>query len=339
MKLTMRDIAKMAGVSVTTVSLVLNNKKARISEKQIKKIKEIARTNNYVPNSSAVSLAKNESKTIGVVVPNISNPFYASLIKAISNDLSKKGYYALIINSDDDHGNEKRQISKLVSRGVDGILLVPSNDLYQQGTDIVHEFLNGIDIPFVLVNADSDLNINQINLDSFEGGYLATKHLIENGHTQIAIVAGKKGFVNAENRLLGYKTALEENKIEFNERLVYREKYDIQGGYESISEILTQESITAIFFCSDLMLYGAVKRFNENNLNLFNKYSVVGYDDSFINEIFNPTITSVKQNVAKLGSKAVNILYQSITDKKVTKEKLPVELNIRESVKPIGKKI
>lgn len=334
MKLTMREIAKMAGVSVTTVSLVLNDKEARISQKQKIKIKEIARKNNYVPNSSAVSLAKNESKTIGVVVPNISNPFYSSLIKAISNDLAKFGYYSLIINSNDDHNNEKNQVAKLVSRGVDGILLVPSNSLYALGTDSVNNFLNSIDIPFVLVNADSDLAINQINLDSFEGGYLATKLLIDNGHTKIAIVTGKPGFVNAENRLLGYEKALAQSDIAFDKHLVFRNSYDINGGYDSIQKI-AETSATAIFFCSDLMLYGAVKQFNESEQNLFKKYSVIGYDDTFINEIFNPTITSIKQNVSQLGSEAVKILYKAITKHEVVSKKLDVTLNIRNSVKKI----
>lgn len=335
MKLTMREIAKMAGVSVTTVSLVLNDKEARISQKQRTKIKEIARKNNYVPNSSAVSLAKNESNTIGVVVPNISNPFYSSLIKAISNELSKRGYYSLIINSNDNHENEAKQVAKLISRGVDGILLVPSNDLYAQGTDKVNTFLNSIDIPFVLVNADSDLDINQVNLDSFEGGYLATQLLIDNGHTDIAIVTGNKGFVNAETRLLGYQKALADNGLTIDPNLVFRAPYDLNGGYERIQQI-QQTPATAIFFCSDLMLYGAVKQFNESKRNLFDHYSIIGYDDTFINEIFNPTITSVKQNVSQLGSEAVRVLYTALSSKLTINIKLDVTLNVRDSVKALN---
>lgn len=335
MKLTMREIAKMAGVSITTVSLVLNDKEARISQKQRTKIKNIARENNYVPNSSAVSLAKNESKTIGVIVPNINNPFYSSLIKAISDDLANHGYYALIINSNDNHENESRQVDQLVNRGVDGILLVPSNDLYAQGTDVVTAFLNNIKIPFVLVNANSALPINQVNLDNVKGGYLATESLIENGHTKIAIVTGKKGFVNAEERLLGYKKALEAYNLPFNPKLVFRASYDLDGGFYIIPKIQATE-VSAIFFCSDLMLYGAVKQFNENHKNLFEQYSVIGYDDTFFNDVFNPTITSVKQDVFDLGRKAVKVLYDTLTKQTVTKEKLTVDLKIRQSVKKIN---
>lgn len=330
MKLTMREIAKMAGVSITTVSLVLNDKEARISQKQRKKIKNIAQENNYVPNSSAVSLAKNESKTIGVIVPNIDNPFYSSLIKAISDDLGNYGYYALIINSNDSHVNEIKQVEQLVSRGVDGILLVPSNDLYAQGSDQVTKFLTEIEIPFVLVNADIDLEINQVNLDNLEGGYLATQALLKKGHTKIAIVTGKDGYVNAETRLLGYKKALKEFNIPFNPQLVFRATYDLNGGFSIIQKI-QQIDVTAIFFCSDLMLYGAVKRLNENQENLFKHYSVVGYDDTFFNSVFNPTITSVKQDVFKLGREAVNALYNSLTKKTIIKKTLKVTLSTRQS--------
>lgn len=334
MKLTMRKIAEMVGVSVTTVSLVLNNKNVRISKEKKEQIKDVAEKYNYVPNSSAVSLAKNKSNTIGVVVPNINNPFYSALIKAISDDLSELGYYALTINTDDNHENEAKQIVQLVNRGVDGILLVPSNDLYSQGTPTVDRFLKSIHIPFVLVNADSELPINQINLDSFEGGYLATKLLIENGHRKIAIVTGKDGYVNAENRLNGYRQALKENKIEFDENLVFRADYDVNGGYDIIENIETNSEVTAIFFCNDLMLYGAIKRANEQKESLLERYSVIGYDDSYFNEILNPTITSIRQDVAELGKRSVQILHSQLEGRKKTvNEKLHVSLIKRHSVR------
>lgn len=335
MKLTMRKIAEMVGVSMTTVSLVLNNKNVRISKDKMQQIKDIAKKYNYVPNSSAVSLAKNKSNTIGIVVPNINNPFYSALIKAVSDDLGELGYYALTINTDDDHEHEKRQIQQLINRGVDGILLVPTNDLYSHGTASVDEFLNNIKIPFVLVNADSKLAINQVNLDSFQGGYLATKSLIEYGHSRIAIVTGKPGFVNAENRLNGYKEALAENHIPFDNKLVFRADYSVNGGYSIISKIRNHPNISAIFFCNDLMLYGAIKKTNKQQVNLFNLYSVVGYDDSYFNEILNPTITSIRQDVAELGRKSVQTLNSQIKNQKIGSTiKLPVKLIIRDSIKP-----
>lgn len=335
MKLTMKDIAKMADVSMTTVSLVLNDKKARISQQKINEIKKIAMDNNYIPNSSAVSLATKESKTIGVVVPNISNPFYSLLLNSISDALSDLGYYALIINTNDNHDNEVQQIEKLISRGVDGILLVPSNDLFSQGQVVVKEFLNNIGLPFVLVNAETTLDINQINFDSVDGGYLATSLLIKNGHKKIAIVTGQDGFVNANDRLKGYKKALKENQIEFNSNLVFRGEYDIQGGYENIEIITEQDDTTAIFFCNDLMLYGAMQKMNKLKQNLFDHYSVIGYDDTFFNEVFNPEISSIKQDVNQLGVDAVSMMIDAIKNKTIKTVKLKVELNDRESIKKI----
>lgn len=337
MKLTMRKIAKMVGVSVTTVSLVLNDKDVRITKEKKQQIKEVASKYNYVPNSSAVSLAKNRSNTIGVVVPNINNPFYSALIKAISDDLAELGYYALTINTDDNHDNEARQVAQLVNRGVDGILLVPTNDLYAQGTAKVDNFLKHIQIPFVLVNADSDLKINQINLDSFEGGHLATNSLIKNGHRTIAIVTGNEGYVNAENRLNGYRQALKENDISFDPNLVFRADYDINGGYDIIAQIVENPRTTAIFFCNDLMLYGAIKWMNDQKKNLFARYSVVGYDDSYFNEILNPAITSIRQDVAELGRRSVQILHQQLEGDKIpVNESLRVSLITRQSVKTLN---
>jgi LacI family transcriptional regulator len=335
MKLTMKDIAKMANVSMTTVSLVLNNKKARISQKKINEIKKIAADNNYIPNSSAVSLATNESKTIGVVVPNIGNPFYSLLLKAISDALKNRGYYALIINTNDNHDDESQQVQKLISRGVDGILLVPSNDLFSQGSTVVTEFLKDISLPFVLVNAETKLKINQINFDSVEGGFLATQLLIQKGHKKIAIITGEKGYVNADDRLKGYKKALEQNHIDFDSNLVFRGKYDIQSGNENITKIIKDTEATAIFFCNDLMLYGAMQKMNQLKLNLFDRYSIIGYDDTFFNEIFNPEVSSVKQDVNKLGSDAVIMMLDAIKNKVVNQSKLRVEVNDRESVKQL----
>nr|WP_269801542.1 LacI family DNA-binding transcriptional regulator [Levilactobacillus tujiorum] len=333
----MRKIAEMVGVSVTTVSLVLNDKNVRITKDKKRQIKEVARKYNYVPNSSAVSLAKNQSNTIGVVVPNINNPFYSALIKAISDDLAEIGYYALTINTDDNHKNESKQIAQLVNRGVDGILLVPTNDLYAQGQDVADDFLKHIQIPFVLVNADSELAINQVNLDSFEGGYLATQALVDNSHRHIAIVTGNKGYVNAENRLNGYKQALGDNGIPFDDGLVFRSDYDVNGGYDIIEKIEKNPKITAIFFCNDLMLYGAIKRTNEQKKNLFDLYSVVGYDDSYFNEVLNPTITSIRQDVAELGRRSVQILRRQLEGKKrPINEKLQVSLIKRQSIKSLS---
>lgn len=331
MKITMKDIAKMAGVSMTTVSLVLNDRESRISKEKKQEIKELAQKYHYVQNFSAVSLAKSTSKTIALIVPNITNPFYASLINVITNKLVNSGYFTLILNSNDNHELENKLVNMAINKGIDGLLLVPSNDLYSKGQKKVESFLSKIDVPYVLVNANSNLKINQINFDNELGGYRATKYLLNHGNQKIAIITGDTGYVNSEGRLKGYKKALNEYHVDYDANLVFKGHYDIQSGITAAKNIERNENITALFSTSDLMLYGVIKYFNEKHIKINDRYSIIGYDNTIFNEIFQPAITSIEQDIFELGKQAVAGILKTIDDQSIFEKTLSVKLVERES--------
>lgn len=331
MKISMKDIARMAGVSMTTVSLVLNDRESRISKEKKQEIKQLVKKYHYVPNVSAVSLAKSVSNTIALIVPNITNPFFASLINVITDKLVERGYFTLILNSNDDHELENKLVNMAINKGIDGLLLVPSNDLYRQGESFANSFLSEINVPFVLVNANCNLAVNQVNFDNVLGGYLATKYLLQKGNRNIAIITGDPGYVNADGRLAGYVKALKEYELPYNPHLVFHGQYDIKSGIKVAQKIQQDTNITAIFSTSDLMLYGAIKFFNEQHKKITDYYSIIGYDNTIFNEIFQPTITSIDQDIVELGNQAVTRLLDAMQDNSIMKRTLTIRLVERES--------
>lgn len=339
-KITIKDVAHYAGVSIASVSYVLNNKEHKVSTETVELIHEAIKNLNYIPSMSARSLAKNTSKLIAVIIPQtedysqlvFQNPFYSEMISNIEAEVRKQGYNIILAGIE--KGQSYKDIS--VSRNLDGIILIGAypDELYEQGKKI--------DLPIVFV--DSYVNDNfftTIGIDDEYGGYLATKHLIENGHQHIAIVTGsirKDGVV--EKRFNGYKRALLEYNIPFNKDYVFGESVSFEHGHETGCLIASDyQSITAAFATADVVAFGLIRGLIENYKSVPQDVSVIGFDDITFSSMFFPPLTTIKQHIPLKGALAAHLLLEKINGKTEQVENtttIPLEVIERQTVKKLN---
>lgn len=318
---TLRDIAEEVGLSVTAVSQTLNNRPIRLSEENKRRIREVAEKRNYRASSVARSLALRQTNTLGLLVPDIENPFFASLAKSIEETARKTGRVLIIVNSNDDPTADCNLINMLVEREVDGLLVIPSNSS-NRGSQMtvpsdLFDLLSGIHKPFVLVDRISGPMIcDRVAFDDERGGEIGTDALVERGHRRIACVANL-ATVNGHQRARGYRNSLNRHGIEFDEGLVIDSDYHESGGYEAATQLVellhpkgkAEAPITGVVSCSDMMTLGIINRFREDGISIPRDCSVVSYDNSRALNFSNPGITAVAQEVPSLADAALRVLF------------------------------
>jgi len=326
MKITIKDIAKMANVSITTVSLVLNDKPSRISKAKKEEIKKLAKQYHYQANMSAKNLVSRKSKTIGLLIPDIENFFFASLAKHVEDELRKSGFSMILVNSDDLYENDIALISNLINRGVDGLIVTISNESYSQA-DNMKKFLKNIETPLVMVDrVFEDLEVSKVYFDNQLGGYEATQHAIRQGHKNIAIITTKKESLNGYYRYKGYLKALKENNISINPNYIFEGTYRFESGYELTSKIIEDKDITAIICSNDLVAYGVIQAAKEHHINPPEDLLVIGYDALKYSKMLGLSFPTIKQDVEPLSKHAVKILLNQINgDKDIIDIKLKPE--------------
>lgn len=319
-KIQLRDIAEMAKVSPTAVSLVLNNKPNRISKEKQEEIRRLAKEYNYQPNIIAQSLAKNKTNTIGLVIPDIENPYFAKLSKLLEDKFRKDSYLTIIVNSDDKYKNEQRLIETLINRGVDGLIVILANESYRYH-EKVKKFLEDIETPFVLVDRQlHDLKCNQVFFNNFQGGYLVAQYLIELGHKKIAFLTGNMEVENMKERVSGFRKALEDYGLD--EANVHFEEvgFRFEDGYNVSGELLLNSDFSVIVTANDMVAYGVMKKAKEINLSFPKDKSLIGYDNLELSTIMDFPLASVEQSCELLAQQTSDILT-NLFDKKETKPK------------------
>lgn len=337
---TLKDIAKKANVSVTTVSNVIHGNHRRVAPETIEKIRAIIQESNYVPNMTARSLVNKLSKIIGVinhVVPEksgsfISDPFHSVIIEGIEEKLREKGYYLMIrtVYSEDE------LFSLLRNWNIDGLILT---GLFQ---DEFFEKLVKADVPFVLVDSYIDKQkVLNIGLEDCNGGYMATKYLIDKGHRDIVFaspIIKQNGVV--EERFKGYKLALKEAGIPFDKKNVYQQEISITEGIELGHKLASRTDITAIFATADILAAGIISGLNEHGKRVPDDFSVIGFDDLYISSLTAPRLTTIHQDTQEKGKVAAESLINVIEGNPVINNNiiLPVKLVERHSVKDINDK-
>ncbi|MDY0210072.1 MAG: LacI family DNA-binding transcriptional regulator [Acholeplasma sp.] len=309
MKMTIKELAKLANASVTTVSLVLNDKPSRISEAKKKEIKALAKLYHYQPNFTARNLVTKKSNTIGLLIPDIENLFFSALAKKVEDELRKNGYSLILVNSDDHYKNDIELITNLVNRGVDGLLLTLCNDA-EAHKDTYLNLFNDLKTPFVLVDrVFESCDCPQVYFDNLLGGYLATRYLIKKHHKRIACITSKNSSLNGLQRYKGYQKALEEANMPLDPSIVVEGDYRFQSGYKA-AELLLDQKIDAVFATNDLMAYGVIRKLKEQSIDVPNQVEVVGYDKLDFSAMLGLTLPSVEQNVQELGKQSVDILMK-----------------------------
>lgn len=309
---TLKDIAFKAGISVSTVSLILNNKPTRISESTKSRVLNIAKELNYRPNQIARTLRNNRSKTIGIIVSDIQNSFYASIAKGLEDECNKFGWNLILCNTSDRFDREYEYIEILNSKGIDGIIIGMSSTGSYKKAKYSIDLLDKNNIPFVLLDRTLKTpTCNIVDVDSESGGYIATRHLLELGHTNIACVTGPTYLEGTYSRLNGYRKALVDYGCHFSPDLIYNGDYSYDSGVRAAKSLISKE-ISAIFAFNDLMAYGICHYLRSIDLFVPKDISVVGFDDIFYSKMTEVPLTTIRQPAYQIGQKAGNILIQII---------------------------
>lgn len=334
MAVTLKDIAIKTKCSVSTVSRVLNNKSRefRISEETERLVLETARKLNYRPNELARGLRLKRSLTIGLVVPDISNPFFAYVTHVIQSNAYELGYSLIVCNTNEDINMEIEQIELLRRKGVDGYIILPV------GTkkDHISELLKHNKSFILLDRIFDDMETNAVVIDNHKGAYQAVKHLIDNGHRRIAIIQGLQNTSTNNARLSGYLSALKDHKITPDERLIVGNDFRKENGYIETKLLLQLKSPpTAIFATSDLITLGTIQALAEENIEVPKQISLVAFDDVDYAPFLSTPLTSVRQPRDLMGQVAVKLLIEDIEakgGKKKEKLVLDPKLILRKSV-------
>lgn len=314
LRTTIKDIAAKTNLSVTTVSLVLNNKPSKISETTKELVLKTALELKYRPNQLAVGLIKKRTKTIGLIVPDIRNSFFSTLAKGIEDECRKNGWTVILCNTSDKHERDIEYINMLASKSVDGILYCMSADSSLEKFEKSYELLNALNIPFIMLDRSFQMpNCITAKLDHVTGGYIAAKHLLELGHKRIACVTGPNNLDDSNCRLEGYKKALQEAGIDYDKNIIIEGNYSMDSGITAV-EHLIGKNFTAIFAFNDMMAYGVYKGLKAHNLLVPADISVMGYDDIFLSEIMEVPLTTVHQPVGRMGAAAARHLIGIIED-------------------------
>jgi LacI family transcriptional regulator len=326
---TIREVAESAGVSYATVSHVINNTRLVSPETRERVLAAMAALN-YRPNALARSLRQGKTNTIGLVLPDSANPFFAEISRCIEDETFKKGYSVFLCNTELDTQRELFYVDVLSKKQVDGIIFVAAGD---QADSL--EFLVSRNMPVVMIDRDvPNVEVDAVLTDHQLGGYLATRHLLELGHTRIACIAGPSSITPSAERIIGYRKALEEAGLPYDEKLVLRGDYHAQSGMDITHTILRMDPRpTAIFALNDLMALGALRAAAEAGCSVPSDLAVVGYDDLELSHFTNPPLTTIAQPKTEIGAQAVDLLVDRMSrkDRSPSRVVLPPELIVRRS--------
>lgn len=310
MKITLKDIAQKANVSPSAVSLVLNNKPCRISPHKKEEIKAIAKELHYIPNQLARSLVSKETKTLGVIIPDIENLFFSSYVKQLEIACRDKGYFLLIASSNEQFSMDIELTEMFMAHSVDGMFITISDESYFHRNDL-KKSLKKLPFPYVMVDRILDnFDCNQITYDHEKGAFEATQYLIEKGHRKIGCVTANSHYGNGKKRFNGYKKALLRYNIPYKKSFVFEGNYTVESGYNGT--LALSDETTASFISSDMMALGFLKGLEEKNYIVPTNYSLVSYDNVSSPFLYNVELTSISQNINKLVEKSVDILLQEI---------------------------
>lgn len=322
-KVTIYDIAKKLDITAATVSRALNNN-PKISSATRKLVLEAATKMNYKQNRLAQALRSGKSNNVGVIVPRIDSNFFASVIRGIEEQLHPEGYQVIICQTHEDEKREIENINTLVNAQVDGILMSISNVTAEN--ELVIKRVIAKNLPLVFFDRKLNLDgVSSVTINDFEGGYMATKHLIEQGCKSIAHLAGDQSLDIYKNRFKGYKQALIDNGIPFNEEYVLRTKSNVEAGIDAAKKLLQLKNPpNAIFSSSDFAGLGAIQEIKERGIKIPKEFCVVGFGNEPFTKFMELSISSVDQSPMEMGKMAAKVFLEQIS----SNDKLKIEKKV-----------
>jgi len=337
--LTIKDIARELGLSISTVSKALSDS-YEISEKTKKLVNEYAAAHNYSPNPIAKSLKQGHSKSVGIVVSTIDNNFFSQVISGIESVAYSKGYNIIITQTHESYELEQRNVKHLTFRSIDGILI----SLTSETQNMEHlETLQKKGLPIVFFDrVSTDIETHKVIADNFGGAYDGTANLIKSGYKRIAHVTSSPGLSITKERLAGYKKALEDNGVPFDERYV---RYCLHGGRDlpeietALTDLLNMpDAPDALFTASDRITTTSISLLRKMKKRIPDDVALLGFANTHLAEILNPGLSAIVQPGFEIGKTAMEMLISLIESKRPVTEyetkTLPTELFIRESSEP-----
>jgi LacI family transcriptional regulator len=309
--ITLKEIATTLGISITTVSKALKNY-PDVSAKTKQAVIDLAQNLHYTPNSFAVNLRTKESKTIGLIIPEVMHHFFSNVINAIIDEAEKNGYLVIILQSNESIELERKQVDLLINKRVDGILISLSNE---SNYDNHIQQIISRKIPLVMFDKMSKLApCSKVIIDDQKAAMNAVQHLIDMGCRKIAHIRGPLNPQNSIDRFIGYKKALEKNKIPFDSSLVYTcEKVTFQEGYDFTAQITKEHpDADGIFVITDLAAAGVISYCNENQIKIPEKIAIIGFSNWFMSQVISPKLSSVDQPSHEMGVASFDLLLEEM---------------------------
>ena len=328
---TLKEIAETLGISITTVSKALKNY-SDVSEKTRKAVVALAEELDYTPNSFAVNLRTKESKTIGLIIPEVVHHFFSNVINGIIAEAEKKGYLVIILQSNESLELEKKQVALLINKRVDGIIMSLSNE---SNNDFHIKEILRKEIPFVQFDKISKLiPSSKVIINDQKAAMEAVQHLIDKGCKKIAHIRGPENPQNAIDRFIGYKKALEKNGIRYDSKLVYTCKnVTFQEGVEFAKQIIEDHpDVDGIFVITDLVAVGVLAYFNEKGIQVPNQIAVIGFSNWFMSQVITPKLSTVDQPSYEMGVAAFSLLLEEMICRKDGKAFTPRTIELGTSI-------
>lgn len=325
-----KDVALRAQVSITTVSHVINRTRF-VSDKVRAEVETAVRELGYVPSAVARSLKSNTTRTIGMLIPNCTNPYFAEIVRSVEDHCFEAGYTLILCNTDDDPHRQGVYLQVLSEKRIDGMIIISTG----QDEDLLR-LLKGLPIPTVLLDRDIDeVNCDLVQNAHMQGAQMATQYLVDLGHRRIACLAGPDDLTPSTQRIEGWREALAHNGLtDESAHLLWHSDFSSQGGYATMQTILAQpQRPTAVFVGNDLMGMGALSAAHEAGIRVPQDMSLIGFDDIELAHFTSPALTTIAQPKDRIGVAAVDMLLERIQGGRVEARKVlfQPELIVRHS--------
>jgi DNA-binding LacI/PurR family transcriptional regulator len=329
MKVTIYDVAKRAGVSIATVSKVINNQTGNMRDSTKRRVQKAMEELNYHPNIMASALMGKGTKTVGLLVPDISNPFFSEIAGIIENRAHERGYSVILCSTGENEEKEKKYVELLQNKLIDGFIIGSTF----QNKNILAELIQNR-LPVVLLTQDDpSIDAPKVIVDDFKGGYEATIHHLQNGHCKIAIIS-EQWALSSVKRTEGYLQALKTYGIEPKPEYMIKTRGSIPNGMKALDDFFRlPDPPTAIFACNDQLAIGVILGAKEKGIPIPGQLSLVGFDDTILARATYPRLTTVAQPISELGNSAVDLLIDKIQTGRFQSQRILYnpELIIRET--------
>ena len=332
---TIKDVARHAGVSTSTVSHVLNNTRY-VSEDVSARVQAAVEELRYAPSALARSLKVQSTKTFGMLVTTSTNPLFGEVLKGVERRCYEHGYNLILCNTEGDVTRMHANLDTLLQKRVDGLMLMCS-EVESQGFNL---FERHKPVPTVVMDwGPTNFSCDKIQDNSHRGGYMATQYLIAKGHTEIGCITGILDKLTAQQRFAGFKQAMQEANLAINPNWVTAGNFECEGGEQAFAEMYANGPLpTALFVCNDMMAMSVINSASKKGISVPQDLSIIGYDDIKLAKYITPSLTTIHQPKHRLGKKAVDMLLEQINSKTESNQIVELEPTLveRDSVKALN---